>query len=261
MPFWYSPSPASNIKLSVLFFLHKTVRVCQNQHDISAWSFDIFRFIMLRRYLKALHSFSLEGLMTTKGGKETLHAIQCSMQTLLAFEFTSNTEYQWMRAVVWKYCLEPGLDSRLSNQTFPIPPSPDDVWPQAHLPWRVSGTWFHTPQVSALRTSSHVVNIPAGCLLGRANLSWIPQPHKDTFPITPSPSSPDQPHTPRKMLPWHAGFEEDAQEANCSLCLPGHPCRICTTVGLQFVISGQVWGESTVAEFCNLRSCADISEL
>lgn len=91
MYFWYNHSPVSNIKLSVLFFLHKTVQVCQNQHDISALPFDIFRFIMFRRYLKALHSFSLEGLMTTKGGKETLHAIQYSMQTLLPFELTSNT--------------------------------------------------------------------------------------------------------------------------------------------------------------------------
>lgn len=128
--FCYNHSPVSKIKLSVLFFLHKTVRVCQNQRDISALPFDIFRFIMFRRYLRALDSFSLEGLMTTKGGKETLHAFQYSRQTLLPFELTSNIEYQWMRLVVlalWKYSLELGLDPRLFNQIFPIPPSHDDV--------------------------------------------------------------------------------------------------------------------------------------
>lgn len=82
---------------------------------------------MFRRYLKALHSFSLEGLMTTKGGKETLHAIQYSMQTLLPFELTSDTEYQWVVLTLWKNCLGLGLDPRLFNQTFPIPPFQDDV--------------------------------------------------------------------------------------------------------------------------------------
>lgn len=125
------------------------MQVCQNQRDISALPFDIFRFVMFRRFLKALHSFSLEGLMTTKGGKETLHAIQYSMQTLLAFELTSNIEHHCMRQLVltlWKYCLEPGLNLWLFKQFFPISPSHHDVWPWAHLPWEVSGTWLHSLQ-------------------------------------------------------------------------------------------------------------------
>jgi len=70
----------NNIKLSLLFFLHK--KVCQNQDDISTSPFGILEFILFRQYLKAFHSSSLAGLITTKEGKETLHAIQYSMQTL-----------------------------------------------------------------------------------------------------------------------------------------------------------------------------------
>lgn len=147
-----------------------------------------------------------------------------------------------------------------------------------YLPWEVSGTWFHTLQGSALRTSSRVVSrdIPAGCMLGWANPSSIPQSHKDTSSITPWPAPVPQllrpaPHNEAAFTSTHSWkrslemlfLRRMLRKANFSLCpsLPGHPHRTCVTVGLWFVISGQVWGGSIVAEFCNLHNCADISEL